>query len=125
MFDISSGKIKDFIKFDVGNLAVATGGHNAGRVGVITNKEKHKGAIDIIHIRDAAGHSFATRVTNIFVIGKGDKPLISLPKGKGIRCAACCDACCWGRVGAYLFVRAPSEILAVCGVLHGRAVWQN
>lgn len=25
------------------------------------------------------------RMTNVFVIGKGDKPLISLPKGKGIR----------------------------------------
>jgi small subunit ribosomal protein S4e len=24
-------------------------------------------------------------MTNVFVIGKGDKPLISLPKGKGIR----------------------------------------
>jgi hypothetical protein len=23
--------------------------------------------------------------SNVFVIGKGDKPLISLPKGKGIR----------------------------------------
>lgn len=33
----------------------------------------------------AAGHTFATRMTNVFVIGKGDKPLISLPKGKGIR----------------------------------------
>lgn len=85
MFDIATGKIKDFVKFDVGNLAMATGGHNSGRVGVITHKEKHKGAIDIVHVRDAAGHSFATRVTNVFVIGKGDKPLISLPKQKGIR----------------------------------------
>ena len=25
------------------------------------------------------------RLTNVFVIGKGDKPLISLPKGKGVR----------------------------------------
>ncbi len=33
----------------------------------------------------AAGHTFATRMTNVFVIGKGDKPMISLPKGKGIR----------------------------------------
>ena len=24
-------------------------------------------------------------MTNVFVIGKGQKPLISLPKGKGIR----------------------------------------
>ena len=24
-------------------------------------------------------------MTNVFVIGKGDKPMFSLPKGKGIR----------------------------------------
>ncbi|KAG7672690.1 hypothetical protein KSW81_001650 [Nannochloris sp. 'desiccata'] len=85
MFDLETGKIRDFIKFDIGNLAMATGGHNNGRVGTIVHKEKHKGSFDIVHIKDAAGHTFATRVTNVFVIGKGDKPLVSLPKGKGIR----------------------------------------
>ena len=30
-------------------------------------------------------HSFATRLSNVFVIGKGNKPYVSLPKGKGIR----------------------------------------
>ncbi len=25
------------------------------------------------------------RLQNVFIIGKGDKPLISLPKGKGVR----------------------------------------
>lgn len=64
---------------------MVTGGHNNGRVGTITRKEKHKGSFDIVYIRDAVGHSFATRATNVFVIGKGDKPLVSLPKGKGIR----------------------------------------
>lgn len=85
MFDIETGKIRDFVKFDVGNMCMVTGGHNNGRVGIIVHKEKHKGAFDIIQIKDAAGHTFATRVTNVFVIGKGDKPLISMPKGKGIR----------------------------------------
>jgi small subunit ribosomal protein S4e len=85
MFDLETGKIKDYIKFDIGNLCMITGGHNNGRVGVIVHKEKHKSSYDIVHIKDAAGHTFATRVTNVFVIGKGDKPLISLPKGKGIR----------------------------------------
>ena len=42
MLDIESGKIKDFVKFDVGNLAMVTGGHNNGRVGTIVHKEKHK-----------------------------------------------------------------------------------
>ena len=33
-----------------------------------------------------AGQEFATRIGNVFLIGRGDKPLISLPKGKGLRC---------------------------------------
>lgn len=53
MLDLESGKIKDFIKFDIGNLCIATGGHNNGRVGTIVHKEKHKGSFDIVHIRDA------------------------------------------------------------------------
>lgn len=53
MLDLESGKIKDFIKFDVGNLAMCTGGHNNGRVGTIVHKEKHKGSFDIVHIKDA------------------------------------------------------------------------
>jgi small subunit ribosomal protein S4e len=85
MLDIETGKIKDFIKFGVGNLVMAVGGHNNGRVGTVTHQEKHKGSFDIIHVKDAAGNDFATRINNIFVIGKGDKPLISLPKGKGVR----------------------------------------
>ncbi len=44
-----------------------------------------QGSFEIVHIEDAAGNRFATRLTNIFVIGKEGKPLISLPKGKGIR----------------------------------------
>lgn len=77
--------LQDFVKFDIGNLVMATGGHNNGRVGTIVHKEKHKGSFDIVHVEDAAGNRFATRQTNVFVIGKGNKPLISLPKGKGIR----------------------------------------
>jgi len=38
LLDIETGKIKEFIKFDVGNLAMATGGHNNGRVGTIVHK---------------------------------------------------------------------------------------
>ena len=83
--DISSGKITDFIKFDVGNLCMVTGGRNLGRVGVITNRERHHGSFDIIHVKDSLGHTFATRFTNVFVIGKGNKSMVSLPKHKGIR----------------------------------------
>ncbi|KDD75424.1 hypothetical protein H632_c691p0 [Helicosporidium sp. ATCC 50920] len=85
VFDIEENKIRDFVRFEVGNLAMVTGGHNNGRVGTITHTERHKGSFDIVQIRDAAGHVFATRATNVFVIGKGDKALVSLPKGKGVR----------------------------------------
>ena len=83
--DISSGKIMEFIKFDVGNLVMVTGGRNLGRVGIITNRERHQGSFDIIHVKDALGHTFATRYTNVFVIGRGTKALISLTRQKGIR----------------------------------------
>lgn len=83
--DISSGKITDFVKFDVGNLVMVVGGRNLGRVGVITNREKHHGSFDIIHIKDSAGNTFATRQSNVFIIGKGTKALISLPRAKGVR----------------------------------------
>jgi len=85
MLDIASNKITDFVKFDVGALCMITGGRNAGRVGVIQRREKHIGSFEIVHLKDAAGHEFATRATNVFAIGTGNKPMISLPKGKGIK----------------------------------------
>mmetsp|Transcript_26729 Transcript_26729/g.46079 ORF Transcript_26729/g.46079 Transcript_26729/m.46079 type:complete len:262 (+) Transcript_26729:61-846(+) len=83
--DLETGKIVDFMKFDNGQLVVITNGKNRGRVGVIQNRERHQGGFDIIHVKDSAGHEFATRITNVFVIGKGNKPSISLPKGKGLK----------------------------------------
>lgn len=83
--DIASGKITDHIRFETGNLVMVTGGRNLGRVGTVVNREKHPGSFEIIHVKDANGHLFATRLTNIFIIGKGAKAYISLPKGKGIK----------------------------------------
>ena len=83
--DIATGKIMDFIKFDVGNLVMVTGGHNLGRVGTITSRERHPGSFDIVHVKDSQGHSFATRLNYVFVIGKSNKPFISLPRGKGVK----------------------------------------
>lgn len=83
--DIASGKITDFVKFDVGNLVMVTGGRNLGRVGLIVNRERHQGSFDIIHVKDSIGHLFATRYTNVFVVGRGNKLLVSLTKQKGIR----------------------------------------
>jgi small subunit ribosomal protein S4e len=85
LLDLASGKITDHIKFDSGNQCMVTGGHNVGRIGLVTHRERHPGGFDIVHIKDAAGNSFATRLNNIFVIGKGTKTFISLPRGKGVR----------------------------------------
>lgn len=84
-FDLEQNKIVDFVKFDTGNVVMITGGRNMGRAGVITHRERHTGGFDIVHVKDALDRTFATRITNIFVIGEGTKPWISLPKGKGTK----------------------------------------
>jgi small subunit ribosomal protein S4e len=99
--DLATGKVLDFIKFDNGAQVLITGGRNTGRVGHIVHREKHPGNFDIVHIKDAAGHEvclfhshsspthldfkFATRLGNVFVVGKGagSKAWITLPKGQG------------------------------------------
>lgn len=83
--DLEQNKITDFIKFDVGNVVMVTGGRNRGRVGFIKNRKKHMGTFETIHVQDAAGHEFATRLGNVFTIGRGPKPWVSLPKGRGIK----------------------------------------
>ena len=64
---------------------MVTGGRNTGRVGTIMSRERHPGSFDIVHVKDASGHTFATRINYVFIIGKGNKPYISLPKGKGVK----------------------------------------
>eukprot|EP00831_Metopus_contortus_P079991 TRINITY_DN8073_c0_g1_i3.p2 TRINITY_DN8073_c0_g1~~TRINITY_DN8073_c0_g1_i3.p2 ORF type:complete len:103 (+),score=31.76 TRINITY_DN8073_c0_g1_i3:108-416(+) len=56
-----------------------------GRIGHIVHRERHEGSFEIVHLKDAKGHQFATRLSNVFVIGKGNKALVSLPKARGIR----------------------------------------
>jgi small subunit ribosomal protein S4e len=84
-YDLETGKITDFIKFEVGNLCMITGGKNRGRVGIIENRERHPGGFDIVHVKDSVGNSFATRLSNTFIIGKGTKSLVTLPKRKGVK----------------------------------------
>jgi ribosomal protein S4E len=83
--DIATGKMLSFIKFEVGNMAMITKGRNTGRVGTVTHVEHHPGSFDIVTVRDAAGHSFSTRLENVFVIGTKDSPEVTLPKGKGVK----------------------------------------
>ncbi|KAG0237963.1 40S ribosomal protein S4 [Actinomortierella wolfii] len=83
--DLETGKFNEFVKFEVGNVAMVTGGRNTGRVGVITHRERHIGGFDIVHIKDVLDRQFATRVSNVFVLGEGNKPWVSLPKNKGVK----------------------------------------
>ncbi|PWZ55671.1 40S ribosomal protein S4 [Zea mays] len=48
--DLETNKIMDFIKFDIGNVVMVTGGRNTRHVGVIKNREKHKGSFETIHV---------------------------------------------------------------------------
>lgn len=83
--DLTTGKIVDVCKFEPGNVCMVTQGANKGRVGILTSREKHPGSFEIAHLKDRRGHSFATRAGNVFVIGEGAKPWISLPRAKGIK----------------------------------------
>jgi small subunit ribosomal protein S4e len=84
-YNLKSGMIEDFVKFDIGNLCMATGGRNMGRIGTIVHRERHLGGFDVVHVKDALGHSFATRLSNIFVIGQGAQSWVSRPRDKGLK----------------------------------------
>ncbi|GAA6025554.1 hypothetical protein JCM10207_008896 [Rhodosporidiobolus poonsookiae] len=66
-------------------LVMLTGGRNQGRVGTIVHRERHLGGYDIVHVRDVLDREFATRLSNVFIIGQGNKALVALPKGKGVK----------------------------------------
>ncbi len=82
--DLATGKITEHVKFEVGQTVMITGGRNLGRVGSIVSKERHEGSFDIVHVKDAVGHPFATRATNVFVVGK-NKSLVKLPPRQGVK----------------------------------------
>lgn len=85
--DIASGKIIDSAKMAIGATVMAVNGRNQGRIGTLVTRERHPGSFDIVHVRDARGASFATRLGNIFVIGREGEgsPLVSLPAGEGVK----------------------------------------
>lgn len=84
-YDFMKGKILDIAPMRDGATIMVTGGRNIGRVGVLEKTEAHPGSFDIVYIKDSAGHNFATRKDNIFVLGSGQKPFVKLPLGKGVK----------------------------------------
>ena len=78
--DFKTGSITYFIKFNICNLCMVTGGANLGRVAMITDREGHPGSFDVAHIKDANGNNFAIQLSNNFVTGTGNRPWISLPR---------------------------------------------
>lgn len=83
--NLKTTKIVGHVKFETGAMAMITKGANMGRIGVIESKERHPGSFDIVHLRDTKGNAFATRLSNVFLIGAAGKPEISLPKGNGVK----------------------------------------
>lgn len=83
--NLQTGEVDGVIKFDNGATVFVQGGNNIGRVGVLMHIEQHQGSYDIAHVKDANGHSFATRRENIFIIGEGKNPIITLPKRLGLK----------------------------------------
>jgi small subunit ribosomal protein S4e len=83
--DVGTGKMSDILKFEVGAMVMLTKGSNTGRVGQMTHIEKHDGSFSIITVKDTKGAVFSTRLANVFVIGGGNHPQVTLPKGRGIK----------------------------------------
>merc|ERR1739838_1257918 len=83
--NFATGEITGVIKFQAGASVMLTGGNNIGRIGILQSIDKHPGSFTIVNIKDASGHIFSTRLSNIHVIGDGKSNEISLPKGEGIR----------------------------------------
>ncbi|KAG7264861.1 hypothetical protein CRUP_035433 [Coryphaenoides rupestris] len=86
--DLETGKITEFIKFDT---ATCDGKLGRCQIGFVSVSSTQPGAPPPAPSTWCTGqetpprHHLHTRLSNIFVIGKGNKPWVSLPRGKGIR----------------------------------------
>ena len=83
--NLETGEIDRVVKCENGCTVFVQGGNNIGRVGSLMHIEHHPGSYEIVHVKDSAGNTFATRLSNIFVVGQNKKSIVTLPKQKGIR----------------------------------------
>jgi len=84
-YDFLKGKVMEIFEWMNGACVMVIGGRNVGRVGILQKMEKHPGSFDIVHVKDTAGNDFATRRENLFILGRGNKPAVRLPPGKGVK----------------------------------------
>lgn len=83
--NLQENKIVEVYPLETGSTIYIQSGNNIGRIGSMTNIDKHPGSFDIVHIKDNNGNSFCTRIGNAFVVGNPkQKPAISLPKDNGL-----------------------------------------
>jgi len=85
LYDLAKKKIIDFIKFDVGSLCVVIGGPSVGRIGIVLQQEKNDNQEETIKMKDVNGFEFSAKMPFVFVIGKGRKSFISLPRNKNVQ----------------------------------------
>lgn len=83
-FNLETGEVDGVIKNENGASVFISGGNNIGRVGILQHIEHHPGSYEIAHLKDARGHAFATRLDNVFVIGEGKNPMITLHHKAGL-----------------------------------------
>ena len=83
-FNLKTGAVEDIIRFENNAIAQVVGGKSCGRIGKIQSINKFDGSYTMVHLVDANGQKFITRIENVFVIGK-DKPMVTLPKHQGLR----------------------------------------
>lgn len=84
-YDFIANKVLDISHFKVGAICMIVGGYNIGRVGMIDKIERHPGSFNIVYLHDKRDKKFATRQENVFILGKGAKSWVTLPKTDGIR----------------------------------------
>lgn len=84
--NLETNEIDVWYRFESGATVMINGGSkNIGRIGIIQKIQLHETGFDIVTVKDPRNKVFATRASNVFVIGEGKKTAISIPKGAGIR----------------------------------------
>jgi len=84
-YNLEKNEITERFPMAVNNLAYVMNGSNRGRIGVINQIAHFDGNHDLVTLKDVKGHIFTTRISYVFVIGKGNTSAIALPKENGIK----------------------------------------